>query len=71
MKWLQKMRAALIRDVAAETVRQLHSNHYWQEFLPPVVVREDVYLVTKNGTIYKMRQDHGGYEMIMKVSEIG
>lgn len=55
--WFKKRRSKLISDVARETVRQLQSSCGFQKFLPPVVLNGAVYLVTEDGTIYRMTQD--------------
>ena len=61
-------RASLIRDIAAETVRQLESGHGWQEFLPPVALRDCIYMVTKDGAIYRMHQDQvAGMEIVTQI----
>jgi len=29
----------------------------WEEFLPPVMLRDSIYMVTKNGSIYRLAKD--------------
>lgn len=66
-KWIAKIRAALVRDVAAATVNQLQGQG-WSKFLPPVAFRDAVYLMREDGTLYRMHQDAaGGMEIIVKI----
>lgn len=59
MKWLRRVRDNIVRDVARETVRQMAAGGGWREFLPPVVLRDCVYMVTKDGCVYRMHWDSG------------
>lgn len=53
----KKRRQQLVADIAKEVISQLGNSRGWQKFLPPVAFRDSVYLVTEDGTIYRMRQD--------------
>jgi len=69
MKWLQRIRAALVRDVAAATVNQLQGGG-WGKFLPPIAFRDCVYLMREDGTLYRMQQDNAhGMEIITKIQD--
>lgn len=69
MKWFAKLRANLIRDIATETERRMTSTG-WGKFLPPVALRDCIYLVREDGAIYRMHQDPAmGMEIIAKISE--
>lgn len=66
-KWIAKIRAALIRDVATATVNQLQGGG-WGKFLPPVAFRDCVYLMREDGTLYRMHQDTSqGMEIITQI----
>lgn len=63
-----KRRKKLIEDIAYKVIEQLEQKRGWKEFLPPVAMRDTVYLVTKDGEIYAMRYDHTNeMEMITKI----
>lgn len=70
MKWLNKIRAAFIRDVAVATANQLQGGG-WGKFLPPVAFRDAVYLLREDGSLYRMQQDptRGGLEIITKITD--
>lgn len=69
MKWLDKIRAALVRDIAAETERRMTSSG-WGKFLPPVVLHDSIYLVREDGAIYRLQQDGmQGMEIVVKIRE--
>lgn len=53
----KKRRHELIRDIAREVISQLQGQRAWETFLPPVVLRDTVYMVTVDGKIYIMRED--------------
>lgn len=66
-KWLEKRRADRAREIA-KAVRAELGNGGWEKFLPPVAVRDTVYMVTENGSIYAMREDsQSGMEMIVQI----
>lgn len=67
-KWITKIRAAFVRDVAAATVSQLQGQG-WGKFLPPVAFRDCVYLMREDGTLYRMHRDSvsGGMEIITQI----
>lgn len=67
MKYFKNRRKALIRDIANEVISQLESQRGWQKFLPPVALRDTIYMVTEDGTIYAMREDVTGMATIMKI----
>ena len=67
LKWIRKIRAALVRDVAVETAQQLQGGG-WGKFLPPVAFRDCVYLMREDGTLYRMQQDNMiGMEVIVQI----
>ena len=68
-KWLEKKRLKRNREIAFEVVQQISNmGSGWEKFLPPVVVRDRVYMLTENGTIYRMNVDGDSFETITKVS---
>lgn len=67
MNWFKKRRQALIRDIAAEVIGQLEARKGWKKFLPPVALRDSLYMVTEDGAIYVMKQDHAGMEVVMQI----
>lgn len=67
--WKQR-KAKERREIAKAVYAELSADRSWQKFLPPVVVRDTVYLVTEDGAIYAMRQDSSGMEMITKINQI-
>lgn len=64
MKFFKNRRKALIQDIANEVVSNLESKRGWKKFLPPVAVRDTLYMVTEDGSIYAMRFDT---EMCMEI----
>jgi hypothetical protein len=58
MMWFRKLRQSFISAIATETVRQIENNRPFREFLPPVAFRDAVYLMTKDGMVYRMQFDH-------------
>lgn len=67
MKWFKNRRKALIRDIAVEVISQLESQRGWKKFLPPVVLRDTIYMVTEDGSIYAMREDMTDMATIMQI----
>lgn len=68
MKWFKNRRKALIRDIANEVISQLESQRGWKKFLPPVVLHDKVYMVTEDGSIYRMGYDGlSEMEVIMQI----
>ena len=63
----KKRKKELIRDIAREVISQLENSRGWQEFLPPVSHEGLVYMMTKNGDIYRMNKDFSGFETICKI----
>lgn len=71
MNWFKRRRERLAKEIAAEVSKKLEAQG-WNEFLPPVAFRDCVYLVTKNGSIYRMTQDMGaGMEQICQIRSMG
>ena len=67
MKWLNKIRATLIRDIAIATETRM-TTAGWGKFLPPVVLRDCIYLVREDGAIYRLHQDAmQGMELITQI----
>ena len=72
MKWIKnwrsKRRIEQNKEIANEVIRQLDNKRGWEKFLPPVVVRDTVYLVTEDGSIYAMKyDDYSNMEMIVQI----
>lgn len=57
----------LIRLLVAKLANRLSADRSWEKFLPPVAVRDNLYMVTENGSIYRMSFDAGGYELISEI----
>jgi len=65
----EKFRKKLINEIANAVVNKLESQKGWHKFLPPVVIRDCMYMMTEDGEIYRM--DAGGIdgmEMVIKIS---
>lgn len=54
MKWIKNRRKKLVQEIALEVVNQLDNKRGWEKFLPPVQLRDAIYMVTENGSIYRM-----------------
>ena len=67
-RWKQR-KANERKEIAKAVYAELTADRSWQKFLPPVVVRDTVYLVTEDGAIYAMRQDSSGMEMIIQIKQ--
>ncbi len=68
MKWFKNRRKALIRDIANEVMTQLENRRGWKKFLPPVAMRDTVYMMTEDGTVYGMKQDfNSNMEVIYQI----
>lgn len=66
-KWIAKIRADFVRDVAKAAAYQLQDSG-WGKFLPPVAFRDCVYFMREDGTLYRMTQDHAqGMEVITQI----
>jgi hypothetical protein len=66
-KWFKKREEQRNRKIALEVCSQLgNMGRGWERFLPPVVVRDMVYMVTENGSIYRMQTD-GAFETITQI----
>jgi len=66
----EKLKKKLINEIANAVVNKLESQKGWQKFLPPVAIRDCLYMVTEDGAIYRM--DCGGMdgmERLMKIQE--
>ena len=66
IKFFEKRRKKINREIANEVYELLSSGNGWEKFLPPVVVRDVVYMVTENGSIYAMKNDNG-FEQIIQI----
>lgn len=67
----KKIRQTFVRDVAAETIRQLENGRGWREWLPPVAFHDCVIFTSKDGQIYKMYFDvMSSREMFTKIMEL-
>lgn len=68
MTWFKRRRKALIRDIANEVITQLENQRGWKKFLPPVAMRDTVYMMTEDGEVWAMRWNHASnMEIIMKI----
>jgi len=68
MKWFKNRRKALIRDIASEVISQLENQRRWKKFLPPVAMRDTVYMMTEDGEVWAMKYDlTSNMEVIMKI----
>lgn len=68
MRWLKRRRKALVHDIAVEVIRQLESQRGWKKFLPPVAMRDTVYMVTEDGEVWAMKwNDLTNMECIMRI----
>lgn len=68
MKYFANRRKALIRDIANEVISQLENQRGWKKFLPPVAMRDTVYMMTEDGSVYAMRYDSTTQmEIIMQI----
>lgn len=66
-KWLRDRRARRAREIA-KAVRMELGNSGWEKFLPPVALRDSIYLVTENGSIYVVREDiNAGMETFVQI----
>ena len=66
--WIKNKRKSRNKEIANEVVSQLSSSSGWEKFLPPVQLRDAVYMVTENGSVYKMRYDEcSQMEMIIQI----
>jgi len=55
------------REIAEAVLEKLQERQGWKKFLPPVAVRDVVYMVTEDGSVYALKQDHSGMEVIMQI----
>jgi len=70
-KWYKKRQKKKINDIANAVVQKLHDQQGWHKFLPPVAMRDKIYMVTENGSIYCLYYDEvQRTEMVMKITEI-
>lgn len=68
LKWLQKRRDRRNREIAKAVHAELAGRQGWERFLPPVVLRDRLYLVTESGTIYALQHDDlSGMEQIITI----
>lgn len=70
--WLKKRkndkRRALVNEIASATYNALSGGRGWEKFLPPVVLRDSIYMVTENGSIYRLKYDPvTEMEMVMQI----
>ena len=67
-KWLQKRRERRNREIARAVYAEISASQGWEKFLPPVVLRDRVYMVTENGSIYAMQYNElDGFEQIIQI----
>ena len=65
--WWKQRKLKERREIAKAVYDELSASRGWEKFLPPVVLRDTVYLVTESGSVYAMRQDSSGMELIMEI----
>ena len=69
-KYFKKKREIRNREIAKAVYAELSASKGWEKFLPPVVLRDKVYMVTENGSIYAMKADtFDGYEQIITIQK--
>lgn len=51
-------RRALVNEIANRTYDLLSASNGWEKFLPPVSLDGVIYMVTENGSIYRLTRDH-------------
>ena len=57
-KWLKDREERKAERIAASVARKVSYLPHPDRFLPPVVLRDKMYLVTEGGSIYAMQLDH-------------
>ena len=67
LKWLKKRRERRNREIAQAVYKELSASRGWKKFLPPVALRDTLYMVTEDGAIFAMRQDESGLERITTI----
>ena len=65
-KWLKKRRQQRDREIANAVYDRL-SPGGWKKFLPPVVLRDKIYLVTEDGTVYSLHENHDGRAEVCRI----
>ena len=55
----------LARDIASEVGSNLRGGY--DKFLPPVTLRDKIYMVTESGSIYRMDCNELGMESIVEI----
>jgi hypothetical protein len=67
-KWLKRRRERRLKEIAEAVHKELTGAQGWETFLPPVAIRDTLYMVTQNGSIYAMQLDHtSGMEQIIQI----
>lgn len=64
IKWLKKRREKRNKEVAKAVYEELSASRGWEKFLNPAVLEGTIYMVTENGSIYRMNKDRDGYEIM-------
>lgn len=69
IKWLERRRKKRNREIAIAVGEHLQGmGHSWEQFLPPVAVRDCLYMTTKSGKIYRLNCFEGtGLELITEI----
>ena len=68
LKWLKARRIRRDREIARAVRQELEAQQGWEKFLPPVVLRDKVYMVTESGSIYAMHySDINDMELITQI----
>ncbi len=68
IKWMKKRSERRNREIAQAVYKEISASRGWEKFLPPVAVRDTIYMVTESGSVYAMRCNCGdGMERIIQI----
>jgi len=68
-EWLEKRRRKHLREIAAAVANELRAEP-WGKFLPPVALRDCLYIMSENGRLYRMHDDGTGMELITRLADL-
>jgi hypothetical protein len=69
IKWFRRKRIERNKEIAKAVAAEIGECGSRYKFLPPVTLRDAIYLVTEGGTVFKLCQDFSGQEMIIKIRD--
>lgn len=70
IEYFRKRREQRNKEIAREVINQLGS-YGWKKFLPPVAMRDKLYFLTEDGTLYALRYSSvDDMEVLSKIMEI-